>query len=113
MHGLMWRALETGRPRSAICGSRAGVLRNATTMAWSGPSRPISRYRASARPYDEHPAANYSQVCPWPRESRGAPPAVLRRRPGRLTTGALMRNSRSGSQPGSHRAHLRVSRCPD
>jgi hypothetical protein len=35
----------------AICGSQAGVLRNATTMAWSGPSRPFSHYRASARPY--------------------------------------------------------------
>jgi hypothetical protein len=40
-----------GVARSAIRGSQAGVLRNATTMAWSGPSRPISRYRASARPY--------------------------------------------------------------
>ena len=53
MHGLRWRALETGRSRSAIRGSRAGVLRNATLMAWSGPSRPIGRYRASARPYSE------------------------------------------------------------
>ena len=51
MHGLRRRALETGRSRSVICGSQAGVLRNATTMAWSGPSRPIGRYRASARPY--------------------------------------------------------------
>jgi hypothetical protein len=45
------RALETGRPRSAIRGSRAGVLRDATTMAWTGPSRSTSHYRASARPY--------------------------------------------------------------
>ena len=42
-----------GVARSAIRGSQAGVLRNATATAWSGPSRPISRYRASARPYSD------------------------------------------------------------
>jgi len=36
--------------RSALCGSWAGALQNATTTAWSGPSRPVSRYRASALP---------------------------------------------------------------
>jgi len=48
------RALETGRPRPAIPGSRAGVrvLRDATTAAWSGPPcRSTSHYRASARLY--------------------------------------------------------------
>jgi hypothetical protein len=51
MHGAMRRALETEQLRTAICGSRVGVQWNATTMTWSGPSRPISCHRASARPY--------------------------------------------------------------
>ena len=40
-----------GVARSAICGLWVGVLRYATTMTWSEPSRSISYYRASARPY--------------------------------------------------------------
>jgi hypothetical protein len=50
MHGSTggrWKRGRSGRLR----GFRAGVLRNATTMAWSGPSRPVTCYRASARPY--------------------------------------------------------------
>jgi len=40
-----------GATQQAICGSRAGVLRNATTMARSGPSPLVTCYRASALPY--------------------------------------------------------------
>jgi hypothetical protein len=47
--GSLGERWKRGRP-SDHCGFRAGVLRNATTMAWSGPSRSITCYRASALP---------------------------------------------------------------
>ena len=45
--------------RSAICGFRVGVLREATTMTRSEPSRSISRYRASARPYSAEVSSDF------------------------------------------------------
>ena len=47
-----------GVARSAICGLWVGVLRYATTMTWSEPSRSISYYRASARPYTRIPLSS-------------------------------------------------------
>jgi len=40
-----------GAARRGICGPRAGVLKQATTMAWSGTTPPDHCHRASARPY--------------------------------------------------------------
>ena len=53
MHGLRWRALETGQPERPSRGIRAGVLRNATTR----PDRnPAARSVATApAPDPTHP----------------------------------------------------------
>ena len=63
--GGRWKRGRSGGPLR----SRAGELRNATTMAWSGPSRPVTRYRASARPY----------IRPREAEASGRPNAFIRR----------------------------------
>ena len=42
-----------GAARRGICGPRAGVLKQATTMAWSGTTPPDHCHRASARPYTQ------------------------------------------------------------
>jgi hypothetical protein len=44
------RVLETEQP-TRPCGPRAGALRNATTMAWTGTTSMDHCHRASARPY--------------------------------------------------------------
>ena len=38
MSGIDGGGAGNGAAPQAICGSRVGVLENATTMAWSGPS---------------------------------------------------------------------------
>jgi len=57
-----------GVARSAICGLWVGVLRYATTMTWSEPSRSINYYRASARPYTRVPTGSkvpFSELVRW------------------------------------------------
>lgn len=50
MSGLTGGAGNGAAPQ-ATCGSQAGVLRNATQMAWSGPSPLLNSNRANALPY--------------------------------------------------------------